>query len=55
MNESEKLAKAMKEAADKLLNDEKSILAPCKNAYKDSRDGLTSCSCWRCRPDDSNR
>ena len=51
----EKTAEAMKKMADKMLDDAKSIHAPCKNAYKDSRDGLTSCACWRCRPQESSR
>ena len=39
----------MKAFLDKVLDDKKSIHAPCKNAYKDSRDGFTICHCWRCR------
>jgi len=30
---------------------EGNIQAPCRNAYKDSRDGLdANCPCWRCSP-----
>lgn len=47
----EKTAEAMIKAGEKLLDDAKSIHAPCNNAYKDNRDGRTSCSCWRCRPE----
>lgn len=32
------------------LTDPHSKYAPCKNAYKDNRDGLESCNCWRCSP-----
>lgn len=49
--ESEKMAEAMIEAGKKVLDDARSIHAPCENAYKDSRDGRGPCSCWRCRPD----
>ena len=42
----------LKKALDELLNDKKSIHAPCENAYKDDRDGRAAdCTCWRCRPD----
>lgn len=51
----EKMAEAMKKAADKMLNDAKSIHAPCKNAYKDNRDGRGLCSCWRCTPQEPSR
>ena len=42
----------LKDSIDKILDDAKSIHAPCENAYKDSRDGLTVCTCWRCRDRD---
>lgn len=29
---------------------QRNIYGPCNNAYKDSRDGLQSCPCWRCSP-----
>lgn len=49
-NNLEIMTQAMKEAADKILNDSKSIHAPCDNAYKDNRDGINySCPCWRCK------
>lgn len=43
----------LKRALDKILDDRRSIKAPCNNAYKDSRDGNEQCSCWRCRPERS--
>ena len=45
----------MKRALDQILDDRRSIHAPCENAYKDSRDGRSYCACWRCRPDDTRR
>jgi hypothetical protein len=54
-NAVEQLAEAMKIAADRMLNDTKSIYAPCNNAYMDSRDGRTTCSCWRCAPKEGRR
>jgi ferredoxin-thioredoxin reductase catalytic subunit len=38
------------EAASR-FNEYGRIYAPCKNAYKDSRDGIDrTCPCWRCSP-----
>lgn len=54
-SEIERTAEAMIRAGEKLLDDARSIHAPCKNAYKDSRDGFTYCTCWRCRPQDPGR
>ena len=51
MSETEKMAQAMIKAANKILNDARSNKAPCLNAYKDGRDGLMDCACWRCIPD----
>jgi len=43
---------AMKAALDKVLNDRRSIHAPCENAYMEKgRDGHVPCSCWRCKPE----
>jgi len=51
MDEADKQIIDLKKVLDKVLNDRKSIHAPCKNAYKDSRDGWSpSCPCWRCNP-----
>ena len=47
----EKTAQAMIEAGNKMLNDAKSIKAPCNNAYCDGRDMRGPCSCWRCTPE----
>ena len=51
MDDIDKEVIALKKAMDKILDDRRSIHAPCENAYKDSRDGLCRCFCWRCRGD----
>ena len=50
MDEADKQIFDLKKVLDKILDDRRSIHAPCENAYKDSRDGLSYCACWRCRP-----
>lgn len=51
-NDTEKAAEAMIRAGKKMLDDARSIYAPCKNAYMEKgRDGHVPCDCWRCRPD----
>jgi hypothetical protein len=49
MDDIDKEVIALKAAMDKILDDRRSIHAPCENAYKDGRDGLCFCACWRCR------
>ena len=54
MDDIDKEVIAMRDALAKVLDDRRSIHAPCINAYKDSRDGWSpSCACWRCRGHES--
>lgn len=50
VNEIEKTVVAMRTLADKMLNNAKSIHAPCENAYTTTKSRMSSCSCWRCLP-----
>jgi hypothetical protein len=56
MTEEEKQLLQMKESINRILNDKRSIHAPCENAYMEKgRDGHTTCYCWRCTPEEPGR